>query len=98
MKPGVLTGVILVSPCRICRTASKFMSFSFRILWQSRRTKQHLGTGSKCLVAFLAVVSLSPLRAASSWRFWTKADGLAESWTFGLSRDRSGRVVVKHGD
>ena len=50
------------------------------------------------LVLFLTVVALSPLSAGTPWRFWTKADGLAESWTSGLSRDSSGRVLVKHGD
>ena len=75
------------------------MSLPFAIIWQKPRTKKsHLGARGKWLVAFLAIVTLSPLRAASSWRFWTKEDGLAESWTFDLSRDGNGRVVVKHGD
>jgi diguanylate cyclase (GGDEF)-like protein len=39
-----------------------------------------------------------PLYAATPWRFWTKADGLAESVVFGLTADNSGRVVIKPGD
>ncbi len=77
----------------------KLMSFPFRILCHKRSTNEKQpGARGKWLVVFLAVATLSPLRAASSWRFWTKEDGLAESWTFGLSRDGTGRVVVKHGD
>ena len=75
------------------------MSFPFILHWQKRFTLlEHLCASCKWLVVFLAIVSLSPLCAASSWRFWTKADGLTESWTSGLSRDSNGRVVVKHGD
>jgi signal transduction histidine kinase/CheY-like chemotaxis protein len=75
------------------------MSFPFIPHWQKQLTlRRHLCASCKWLVVFLAIVSWSPLYGASSWRFWTKEDGLAESWTFGLSRDSSGRVVVKHGD
>ncbi len=47
---------------------------------------------------FLALTALFPARAASPWRFWTKADGLSESVSFGLTVDDSGRIVIKGGD
>src|SRR5580698_7682097 len=46
----------------------------------------------------LVLASESPAFAGSPWRFWNKSDGLAESWTMGLSLDGVGRVVVKQGD
>ena len=86
-------------PLRIGKIAWKRMSFPFILHWQKQPTLQeHLCASCKWLVVFLTIVALSPLGVASSWRFWTKADGLAESWTSGLSRDTNGRVVVKHGD
>ncbi|HEY3826446.1 MAG TPA: hypothetical protein VGL82_17900, partial [Bryobacteraceae bacterium] len=36
--------------------------------------------------------------APSPWRIWNKADGMPESWTFGLTLNAEGGVVVKHGD
>jgi hypothetical protein len=39
-----------------------------------------------------------PARAASPWRFWTKADGLSESVAFGLTADDTGRIVIKGGN
>jgi diguanylate cyclase (GGDEF)-like protein len=55
------------------------------------------------LRAALALVALFPVMgrsagAPSVWRVWNKADGLAESWTFGLTMNADGGVVVKHGD
>jgi diguanylate cyclase (GGDEF)-like protein len=47
---------------------------------------------------FLALAIGFPAHAGSPWRSWSKADGLAESWTFGLSLDSEGRVMAKHGD
>src|ERR1019366_8573075 len=47
---------------------------------------------------FLALAIGVPAHAGSLWRVWSKADGLTESWTFGLSLDSRGRVVAKHGD
>jgi hypothetical protein len=47
---------------------------------------------------FLILAVGLPAHAGSPWRSWSKADGLAESWTFGLSLDGEGRVVAKHGD
>jgi len=52
----------------------------------------------RLLPPFLALVLAVPAYPASPWRFWNKADGLAESWTFGLTLDSEGRVVAKHGD
>jgi diguanylate cyclase (GGDEF)-like protein len=49
-----------------------------------------------CLLLALSV--LLPARAASPWRFWTKADGLSESVAFGLTADAAGRIVIKGGD
>src|SRR6266567_2833718 len=46
----------------------------------------------------MALLFVQGVHAASSWRFWSKADGLAESWVFGLSAGIDGRVVAKHGD
>ena len=46
----------------------------------------------------LALTMLLPARAASPWRFWTKADGLSESVAFGLTADDTGRIVIKGGD
>lgn len=46
-----------------------------------------------------ALMLSSVLSAESSvWRTWSKADGMAESWTFGLGLNADGGVVVKHGD
>src|SRR5260370_915260 len=50
------------------------------------------------LTLILTIVHFPPAHAASQWREWTKADGLAESWIFGLTLDSEGRVVAKHGD
>jgi hypothetical protein len=47
---------------------------------------------------FVALAMGLPAHAGSPWRSWSKADGLAESWTFGLSLDSEGRVVAKHGE
>src|SRR6266567_1286236 len=46
----------------------------------------------------LTMFLVLPAGAASPWRFWEKADGLMESWVFGLTLDSQGRVVVKHGE
>src|SRR6266699_3319144 len=46
----------------------------------------------------LILVLVSPLYSASPWRYWNKADGLMESWVFGLTSDSAGHVVVKHGE
>src|SRR5580692_456308 len=53
---------------------------------------------SGCLHLLLLLTALLPARAASPWRFWTKADGLSESVAFGLTADDAGRIVVKGGD
>ncbi len=50
------------------------------------------------LLVSLLPVSPTPAHAASPWRFWTKADGLKETAVFGLTADRTGRVLVKSGD
>jgi hypothetical protein len=50
------------------------------------------------LTPFLFVALALPAPAASSWRFWTKADGLSESVVFGLTPDAAGRILVKSGD
>ncbi len=54
--------------------------------------------GSRWLQFLLALTAVLPARAASPWRFWTKADGLSESVSFGLTADAAGRIVVKGGD
>jgi diguanylate cyclase (GGDEF)-like protein len=46
----------------------------------------------------LMLVLVSPAHSASPWRYWNKADGLMESWVFGLTSDAEGHVVVKHGE
>ena len=54
--------------------------------------------GSRWLPFLFALTTVLPARAASPWRFWTKADGLSESVSFGLTADAAGRIVVKGGD
>lgn len=44
------------------------------------------------------VASITPAEGASSWRIWTKADGLMESVVFGLTADSAGHILVKSGD
>src|SRR5258708_341242 len=61
-----------------------------------RRRAIHLTP--KWLAAFLTLILFLPAHAASSWRFWTKADGLTESVVFGLTAGNSGRVFIKSGD
>jgi hypothetical protein len=54
--------------------------------------------GTPWLLFFLGAAVLAPARAESPWRVWSKADGLMESFTFGLSQDAGGRILVKVGD
>jgi len=44
----------------------------------------------------LTLFFVSPAYSASSWRYWNKADGMMESWVFGLTSDTDGHIVVKH--
>lgn len=46
----------------------------------------------------ILLVWAPPVFGASSWRFWTRADGLSESVIFGLTSGGPGRLVVKLGD
>lgn len=46
----------------------------------------------------LALAVALPAPAASSWRLWTKADGLPESVIFGLTSAGPGHLVVKLGE
>ncbi len=50
-----------------------------------------------CLTISLSLSSVATANAASDWRFWNKADGLAESVVFGLTSDGAGRILVKFG-
>ena len=50
------------------------------------------------LALALALTFGVPAHSGSLWRVWSKADGLTESWIFGLSLDSQGRVLAKHGD
>ena len=50
------------------------------------------------LTSILFLQSVLPASAASSWRFWTRADGLSESVIFGLTRAGQGRLQIKFGD
>ena len=50
-----------------------------------------------CLTIALCLGFVSPA-AASDWRFWNTADGLAESVVFGLASDGAGHILVKFGD
>jgi diguanylate cyclase (GGDEF)-like protein len=53
-----------------------------------------------CALALLAAALLSPTpaRAASPWRFWTKADGLKQTNVFGVTADGAGHVLIKSSD
>ncbi len=61
-------------------------------------SERSIGRSPGLPILFLLLVIVLPAHAGSPWRIWNKADGLAESWTFGLSLDGKGRVVAKHGD
>jgi len=50
-----------------------------------------------CLAILLISGPAKSARAASPWRFWTKADGLRESVVFGLTSRSDGRILVKFG-
>jgi diguanylate cyclase (GGDEF)-like protein len=41
---------------------------------------------------------LVPGKTLTPWRFWNSADGLTESYVTSLTPDRSGRLIVKHGN
>jgi diguanylate cyclase (GGDEF)-like protein len=45
-----------------------------------------------------SLLTLAPAQAASTWRVWTKADGLKQSNTFGVTVDSTGRVLIKASD
>lgn len=50
------------------------------------------------MLVCLLLAPIAPAEGASSWRFWTKADGLMESVVFGLTADSAGHILVKSGD
>src|SRR4051794_40068936 len=59
----------------------------------------HVSALSPWLAALLLGLCMAGVGAAASpWRFWSSAEGLTESYSTVLARDREGRILVRHGN